>query len=127
MNYSGYILVFIFLFYPIRHFNIRFSYLIDNLFYPGHQKQKVKNPIFIVGNFRSEMTFLHRLLGHDQESTSLPGWIIYISPSIVGRKRLRFSFRLSSAIGKPEIPEFEEKGTPILDEIEYEWVLNRAP
>ena len=27
---------------------------------------------------------------------------------------------------KPEIPEYDEKGTPIRDEIEYEWILRNS-
>jgi omega-hydroxy-beta-dihydromenaquinone-9 sulfotransferase len=96
-----FILVFIFLFYPIWHFSIRVAYFLDNLFYPDYQRQDVKQPIFIVGNFRSGTTFLHRLLAKDQTATSLTSWEMYLAPSVVGRKLLHWGMRLNYAIGNP--------------------------
>jgi hypothetical protein len=80
---------------------IRIAYMLDNLFYPDHHAQEVEQPVFIVGNFRSGTTFLHRLLAKDNNATSLTSWEIYIAPSIVGRKLLRWGMRLNDAIGNP--------------------------
>ena len=96
-----FILVFIFLFSPLWRLSIRVAYLLDNLFYPDHLQEEVKQPIFIVGNFRSGTTLLHRLLTKDQAATSLTSWEIYLSPSVVGRKLLRWGMRLNYAIGNP--------------------------
>ncbi|MBN1266441.1 MAG: sulfotransferase [Anaerolineales bacterium] len=95
------VLVFLFLFYPLWHFSIRIAYLLDNLFYPEHQLQEIRQPIFIIGNFRSGTTFLHRLLVKDRNATSLTSWEIYVAPSIVGRKLLHWGMRLNYAIGNP--------------------------
>jgi len=95
------VLSFVFLFYPLWHFSIRIAYLLDNLFYPDHQKQEVKQPIFIIGNFRSGTTLLHRLLAKDNNATSLTSWEIYLAPSVVGRKLLHWGMRLNYAIGNP--------------------------
>ena len=95
------ILVIIFLFYPLWHFSIRLAYLLDNLFYPEYQLQEVEQPIFIIGNFRSGTTFLHRLLTKDKGSTSLTSWEIFLAPSIVGRRLLRLGMRVNYAIGNP--------------------------
>jgi len=95
------ILCFIFLFYPWWHLGIRIAYVFDNLFFPEHQNQEVKQPIFIIGNFRSGTTLLHRLLTINEEYTSLTSWEIYMAPSIVGRKLLRWGMRVNRAIGNP--------------------------
>jgi len=95
------ILTFIFLFYPLWRFSIRIAYLLDNIFYPDYRQQEVKQPIFIVGNFRSGTTFLHRLLTKDSSATSMTSWEIYVAPSIVGRKFLRWGMKLNYAIGNP--------------------------
>lgn len=95
------VLLLIFLFYPLWHFSIRIAYLLDNLFYPEYQQQEVRQPVFIIGNFRSGTTFLHRLLTKDREATSLTSWEIYLAPSVVGRKFLRWGMRLNYAIGNP--------------------------
>lgn len=96
-----FVLLFIFLFYPLWQFSIRISYLLDNLFYPEYHQQEVKQPIFIVGNFRSGTTLLHRLLTKDNAATSLTSWEIYLAPSVVGRKLLHWGMRLNYAIGNP--------------------------
>ena len=95
------ILTFIFLFYPLWRFSIRIAYLLDNIFYPDYHRQEVKQPIFIVGNFRSGTTFLHRLLTKDSNATSMTSWEIYVAPSIVGRKILHWGMKLNYAIGNP--------------------------
>jgi len=95
------VLTIIFLIYPLWHFSIRLAYLLDNIFYPEYHEQEVKQPIFIVGNFRSGTTFLHRLLNKDNNATSMTSWEIYIAPSIVGRKLLQLGMKLNYAIGNP--------------------------
>lgn len=95
------ILAFIFLFYPFWLFSIRTAYLLDNLFYPEYHDQEIKQPIFIIGNFRSGTTFLHRLLVKDTGATCLTSWEIYVAPSIVGRRYLRWLMKLNYAIGNP--------------------------
>jgi len=95
------VLTFIFLFYPLWHLSIRVAYLLDNLFFPDHHQQEVEQPIFIIGNFRSGTTFLHRLLARDSGATSLTSWEIYMAPSIVGRRVLKWMMHINYAIGNP--------------------------
>lgn len=93
--------LFIFLFWPAWLVSIRFAYLMDNLFFPDHQQQEVKEPVFIVGNFRSGTTFLHRLLAKDDQSTSFTSWELYLAPSVVGRKFYHWLMKVNYAIGNP--------------------------
>lgn len=91
----------IFLGYPLWHMSLRIAYLLDNIFYPEHLQQKVEQPIFIIGNFRSGTTFLHRLLDKDLGSTSLKAWEIYVAPSITQRQTIRTIMRFNNLIGNP--------------------------
>jgi omega-hydroxy-beta-dihydromenaquinone-9 sulfotransferase len=91
----------IFLVYPLWHFGIRLAYLLDNIFYPEHLNQEVAQPIFIVGNFRSGTTFLHRLLSKDEGATSMKAWEIFVAPSITQRHFYQLVMRLNRYIGNP--------------------------
>lgn len=91
----------IFLGYPIWQFSIRLAYGLDNLFYPEYQEQDVSQPIFIIGNFRSGTTLLHRLLTEDSKSTSMKAWEIYLAPSITQRRFYLLIMRLNRLIGNP--------------------------
>jgi hypothetical protein len=95
------ILILLFFLYPLWQFSIRIAYLLDSLFYPEYQFERVNQPIFIIGNFRSGTTFLHRLLVKDREATSLTSWEMYVAPSIIGRKIIRWGMKLNYAIGNP--------------------------
>jgi hypothetical protein len=93
--------LFIFLFWPAWLFSMRIAYLLDNLIYPQHQSQEIKEPVFIVGNFRSGTTFLHRLLSRDDQSTSFTSWELYMAPSVVGRKIYQGLMKVNYAVGNP--------------------------
>lgn len=93
--------IIIFLFWPIWQLGIRFAYLADNLFYPDYQEQDVEEPVFIVGNFRSGTTLLHRLLTKDNRSTSFTSWELYLAPSVIGRKFYQWLWKVNKAIGNP--------------------------
>ncbi len=93
--------IIIFLFWPIWQLGIRFAYLADNLFYPDYQEQDVEEPVFIVGNFRSGTTLLHRLLTKDNRSTSFTSWELYLAPSVIGRKFYQWLWKINKAIGNP--------------------------
>ncbi|MGC9521771.1 MAG: sulfotransferase family protein [Anaerolineae bacterium] len=65
------------------------GFLLDELIFPEYRKEKVREPVFIVGNPRSGTTFLHRLLAKDKENfTSISLWEILLAPSITQRKVL---------------------------------------
>jgi omega-hydroxy-beta-dihydromenaquinone-9 sulfotransferase len=64
-----------------------FSFLLDELLYPGFRKERIKQPVFIIGNPRSGTTFLHRLLAQDQHNfASIRLWEILFAPSVTQRK-----------------------------------------
>ena len=51
--------------------------LLDRVFYPRYRQQPVRSPVFIVGNFRSGTTFLHRLMAADRARfTTMKMWEI---------------------------------------------------
>jgi hypothetical protein len=93
--------LFIFIFYPFWQLSLRGAYLLDNIFYPDHQEQEIREPVFIVGNFRSGTTFLHRMLVKDDQATSFSSWELYLAPSVIGRFFYRWLMRLNYAIGNP--------------------------
>ena len=60
---------------------------LDYVFYPGHRKQPIDRPIFIIGNPRSGTTFLHRLLLGAGDMAALELWEM-LFPAITARKLL---------------------------------------
>ena len=96
-----FVLSFIFLVYPIWHYSIRLAYGLDQLFYPKYHDQDITQPIFIIGNFRSGTTLLHRMLAKDQQFTGMKAWEIYIAPSIIQRKFIHWLMKLNHIIGNP--------------------------
>ena len=96
-----FILLFIFLVYPFWHYTIRLAYGLDQIFYPDLDDQDVKQPIFIIGNFRSGTTLLHRLLAKDQQFTGMKTWEIYLAPSIVQRNFFHWLMKLNRMVGNP--------------------------
>lgn len=95
------VLLIIFFLYPLWHFSIRLAYGLDMLFYPQVKQQNIEKPIFIVGNFRSGTTLLHRLLAKDDQFTGMKTWEIYIAPSIIQRKFVHWVMRINRLIGNP--------------------------
>jgi hypothetical protein len=83
---AGFLLV-LYLLYPLFEFLVWLNLLLDDLFFHGYHHVEVRSPVFVVGNFRSGTTFLHRLLAKDQERfTTMKMWEILFAPSILGRK-----------------------------------------
>ncbi len=64
----------------------RIGILVDHLLFPRFKRQKVEAPVFIVGNFRSGSTLLHRLLAASPGITAMKTWELYFAPSITQRK-----------------------------------------
>jgi hypothetical protein len=96
-----FVLMIIFLLYPLWYFSIRLAYGLDQLFYPGYHEQKIDQPIFIVGNFRSGTTLLHRLIAKDPQFTGMKTWEIYVAPAIIQRKFIRWVLKINQFIGNP--------------------------
>ena len=76
------------LLFPFCQVTTWLGFALDRLLFPGFLKIDLKSrTLFIVGNFRSGSTFLHRLLSEDRHHfTALASWEIYAAPSIVQRK-----------------------------------------
>ncbi len=98
-------LLFLLLFYsvwPAWAVFTGFCFWLDDLLFPGYKNQPVEKPLFIIGNFRSGSTFLHRLLARDARVfTSMRTWDIFITPSITQRKISAWVARLDRALGSP--------------------------
>ncbi len=64
----------------------RLGLMADHLLFPWFRRRRVVAPTFIVGNFRSGSTLLHRLLAHSSAFTAMKTWELYFAPSITQRK-----------------------------------------
>ncbi|MDZ7843637.1 MAG: sulfotransferase [Anaerolineales bacterium] len=91
----------IFLVYPLWVLYLALGNLLDEIFYPGYKNESLKEPIFVIGNFRSGTTFLHRLLLEDDQSTGIRTWEIYFAPSVSYRKFINLIRMISRMIGSP--------------------------
>jgi len=96
-----FLLLFLFFAYPIWNIYIRLGYYLDNLFFSEYKQVLYPDPVFIIGNYRSGSTLLHRLLLRDQQFTCLKAWEIYFSPAITQRWFIRLLNRISRRIGNP--------------------------
>jgi len=75
---------------------------LDDIFFPAYKNHPVEKPLFIISNFRSGSSFLHRLLSHDQENfTSMRTWDIYLTPSITQRKIVDLLKVIDRIFGSP--------------------------
>jgi hypothetical protein len=95
----GILLVFYTIF-PILELINWIGFLFDDIFFNRYQKQNVSQPVFILGNYRSGTTFLHRLLAMDKRSfTAMSGLEIFLAPSIIQRKIMRGLFDIDRFFG----------------------------
>ena len=97
--------VFLLLFYSVWPGWAIFTWLcfhLDDLIFPAYKQQPLEKPLFILGNFRSGSTFLHRLLSRDSATfTSLRTWDIFLMPSITQRMIFRGLARIDRVFGSP--------------------------
>jgi omega-hydroxy-beta-dihydromenaquinone-9 sulfotransferase len=97
-----FLLLFLFIFYPLYELLHRAGFLLDRIFFPDFLKREVEAPVFILGNFRSGSTFLQRLLARDRSTfTGIKTWEIYFAPSITQRKLVRLFFQIDRLLGSP--------------------------
>ncbi len=98
-------IIFLLLFYllwPANAVLTQFCFLFDDIFFPANKKQKLENPLFILGNFRSGTSFLHRLLAKDHKNfTCLNTWEIFLAPSITQRKFFHYLDMCDAIFGNP--------------------------
>ncbi len=94
------VLIIFYVFFPIVEISNWLGFWLDDIFFPRYREQKLKNPVFVVGNYRSGTTFLHRLLAKDRKSfTAMEGWEIFLAPSITQRKILSFGVSVDRLLG----------------------------
>ena len=96
-----FLLLFLFIFFPLWNIYIRIGYYLDKLIFPKYKEDLSPDPIFIIGNYRSGSTFFHRLLLRDDQFTCLKAWEIYFAPALVHRSVIRFILKVSKLIGSP--------------------------
>lgn len=96
-----FILTFLFFAFPFWNLYIRIGYFLDKILFPDLKHLYTTDPIFIIGNYRSGSTFLHRLMLRDSQFTCLKAWEIYFAPALSHRKLIRFLLVVSSKIGSP--------------------------
>ena len=98
-------ITFLFIFYtvwPIWSLFTWFCFFLDDLIFPAYKQQPIDKPLFILGNFRSGSTFVHRLLSRDSTTfTSLRTWDIFLMPSITQRKLFHFLAIIDHFFGSP--------------------------
>ena len=96
---------FLLLFYSVWPGWAVFTWLcfhLDDLIFPAYKQQPLEKPLFILGNFRSGSTFLHRLLSRDSATfTSLRTWDIFLMPSITQRMLFRGLAHIDGVFGSP--------------------------
>lgn len=100
-------IIFLLLFYTFWPPMVIFTWaclLLDDVFFPAYRDQAVDRPLFILGNFRSGSTFLHRLLTRDTTTfTGLRTWDIFLMPSITQRRLYHALARVDAWLGGPAI------------------------
>ena len=99
---------------PLLHILTSLGFLLDDLFFPAYRQQKVERPIFILSNFRSGSTLLHRLLARDEANfTAMKTWEIYLAPSITQRVVVRalaaFDHRWLGGLGNRWVTRLDQK------------------
>jgi hypothetical protein len=86
--------------FPLFEAVIWMGLFLDDLFFPGHRRQEVRAPVFIVGNFRSGTTFLHRLMAKDtRHFTTMRMWEILFAPSLTMSRVIGFVITVQRAAG----------------------------
>jgi omega-hydroxy-beta-dihydromenaquinone-9 sulfotransferase len=96
-------------------------FLLDELFFRGYRTVEVRQPVFIVGVFRSGTTFIHRLLAKDTSRfTCMKLWEILLAPSVTQKKILLALSALDRRLGSPvrkRILAWEEKALEAIHRI----------
>jgi len=103
-----FVLIIFYLFFPVIELTTWVAFFLDQVFYPKFEELKIKNPVFVIGNYRSGTTLLHRLMSFDYKRfTSMAGWEIFIAPSIVQRKFLQLLINIDQIFGRPLVRTFD--------------------
>lgn len=96
------ILVAYIVFVPLIELTVWTGFLLDRLIFYRFRKVSVRAPVFVIGNFRSGTTKLHRLLANDTANfTTMSMWEVLFAPSIIQRRLTMMLVRFDQAIGRP--------------------------
>jgi len=97
--------IFLLLFYtiwPAMLISTWACFLLDDLLFPAYRDQPVEKPLFILGNFRTGSTFLHRTLWRDACTfTTMRTCDIFVMPSITQRRVIYALARIDAWVGRP--------------------------
>ncbi len=75
---------------------------IDDLLFPGARLVELHRPVFVLGPPRCGTTHLHRMLAlNTPEFVTSPAWEVFLAPTVVQKKILRFLLRIDRTIGAP--------------------------
>ncbi len=85
--------------WPILRGSIVFFLLLDHILYPGFRKQKIKRPLFIVGNLRTGSTLLYRTLAEDTSNYTCFRMLDAFMPAISMKRAVAFLGRVDAALG----------------------------
>jgi len=89
-------------FYPLLELTVWLGFAIDAVFFRRYRDERVAAPVFIIGNFRSGTTFLHRLLARDAgRFSSMRMWEILFAPSISQRRLVQAAIAIERRLGSP--------------------------
>lgn len=90
------------LLYPLFLLGTWIGMLADEVFFRRYRRQVVSAPVFILGNFRSGTTFLHRLLAGDKDRfATMCLWEILFAPSVCARCCWQAAARFHQWVGAP--------------------------
>jgi hypothetical protein len=73
--------------------------LLDHVLYPGFRKVQVREPLFIVGNWRTGSTLLYRTLARDEESVACFRMIDAFLPAITMKRAAAWLARVDGWLG----------------------------
>ena len=96
------IVVAYFIVVPLLELVIWACLLLDRLLFSRYRQQTIEEPVFIIGNFRSGTTFLHRLLAGDRNRFStMKMWEILFAPSVTQRRVIAALAAVDRKLGHP--------------------------
>jgi hypothetical protein len=88
--------------YPFFEAGIWTGYLLDEILFRKYRRQKIKQPVFIVGNPRSGTTFLYNVMAADTRNfTCTHTWETVLAPSVTARKAYNLMGALDRRLGNP--------------------------
>lgn len=91
-----------FVVFPLLELFVWTGLLLDRVFYGRYRQQEINVPVFVVGNFRSGTTFLHRLLAADETRfTTMKMWEVLFAPSISQRRIVNALATVDGWLGQP--------------------------